>query len=182
MQSLITSGDTLDFTEQLSAYPASAGWVLHYSLVPRDAGAAVISLTGTAAGDDHRITAAAAATATWQAGSYAWSAWVVNGAFTHTVGTGVLTVQADPRTLAAGADTRTPAARALDQAKAALAAWSPTRKSYSIAGREVTFNSVAEVLQVIAYWDHQVLIERNQAARAMGRPVRSQSIAVRLGR
>lgn len=68
MLSRFTLGDTLSFTTSLADYPASAGWVLTYRLVPRDAGD-IIVLTCTASGADHLAAAAAAATTAWTAGA-----------------------------------------------------------------------------------------------------------------
>ena len=83
--------------------------------------------------------------------------------------------------LAGGADTRSQAQKALDDARAALAAWTPTTRKYTIGGRAMEFNSVAEILQLISYWDAQV--RREQAAQAMAAGMKTgRKIHVRMGR
>ena len=118
-QTTLTAGDTLTYLTTIAGYPASAGWVLKYRLVPRVSGTAQ-TLTSTASGDDHRITVAASTTASWTAGEYGWTSWVENGSEVYSVETGQLTVAPDPRTMAVGTDTRSHAERMLDAIKATL--------------------------------------------------------------
>ena len=56
----VTAGDTIAWTKTLSDYPASAGWVLAYTLI--NAGAK-ITITAAASGDDHAVTVLAATSA-----------------------------------------------------------------------------------------------------------------------
>jgi pyridoxal/pyridoxine/pyridoxamine kinase len=69
----------------------------------------------------------------------------------------------------------------LDDAKAAQAAWTPTTRKYTIGGRQMEFNSGAEILQLISHW--QVEVKREQAAEriAAGLDAR-RKVHVRLGR
>ena len=84
MQRVITAGDSLSFTVSLADYPASAGWVLSYRLIPRTAGA-VLTFSATASGDDHVVALNAAATASWAAGDYTSAAFVTKGADRFTI-------------------------------------------------------------------------------------------------
>jgi hypothetical protein len=84
----------------------------------------------------------------------------------YTVETSQLSIAANPRTAAAGTDTRSQARRALDDARAAFAAWSPLQRRYRIADREREFNSPADILVVIRFWEQQVAVEDRVAGRA----------------
>ena len=174
-------GDSLDRTVSVPGYSAADGWTLHYRLVSRVSGTP-IALSSTADGDDHVVTATATAAALWTAGEYSWAAWVA-----HTDGrsltllSGSLTLLPNPRTASAPLDLRSAARIALEQAKAALAAWSPTMRSYTIGSRSMTFSSTAEILPVISYWKIEVQREERAARLAAGLPDPRKTF-VRLGR
>jgi len=157
----IPAGDTYSELVTLSAYPASSGWVLNSRFTPRAVGGAVISFTGTAEGAAHRLSVAASTTAGWVAGSYAWVQWVELGAESYTVASGQLTITPNLRTAGVGSDARSQAQRALDDYKAAFAAWTPTTRRYRILDREREFNTVGEILTAINYW--QVQVDRETA-------------------
>lgn len=164
----IIVGDTLEFTTPVPGYPASDGWTLKYRLVPVTSGAA-ITFSSSADGDEHAVTVAASATALWSAGQYSWAAYVEDGAgASHTVLTGSAKLLPNPRTSSAPLDLRTDAEIALAAAKAALAAWTPTTKSYTIGGRSMTFSTSAEILPIIDYWERKVQAERRAATMAAG--------------
>ena len=170
MFSRFVCGDSFELTTSVAAYPASAGWQLSFRFIRRDATTGTpIEIACTADGDNHVAEVAAAVTADWTPGEYTWTSWVADGAVEHTVESGLLTLQADPRVATAGFDLRTEAVIALAEAKAALAAWKPTVKQYQIAGRMMIFNSPAEILKVISYWENQVRAERAAGDRAAGR-------------
>ena len=180
MQPSITVGDTLDFTTALSAYPASAGWVLKFRLIPRGAGSP-ISITCTASGENHRAQVDAATSASWTAGPYGWASWVEQGAIVNTVDSGTVQLTPNLRVAPAGTETRSVAAIALAAAEAALAAWTPTTRRYSINGREMEFRAPAEIVAIINHWRAQVQAETRTADRAAGRPDRRKTY-VRLNR
>lgn len=180
VQSLLVQGETLNLRASVADYPASAGWVLTLYLNPR-AGGTARSVTGTADGDDHLLQAAASTTADWAAGSYGWEVWAALGSERYRVDAGQLQVAASLIGAAAGTDTRTQAEVALDAAKAALAAWTPTTRRYRINGREMEFNSSAEIIAVITHWESEVRRERAAAAIAAGRPSR-RKVHVRMAR
>jgi len=173
-------GDTLNFTTEVSGYPASEGWVLNFRLVPRAAGTA-ITFASTADGDLHRVQETATTTAAWGAGAYSWHSWVAKAAEKYTVATGDVQLVADPRAAAGPLDLRTEAEIALAAAKAALAAWTPTSRSYTIGERSMTFSSTEEVVAIVKYWEREVAKERRAAdlAKGLADPRR---LYVRLGR
>lgn len=167
MQTELIAGDSLQFSTAVDSYPASAGWALSYRLVPR-AGGAAITINATSSGDDYAVSVAAAATAGWTPGEYGWAAYVHQAGARYTVGTGQISIKPDPATMAAGTDTRSQAERAVADLKAALAAWSPVRKSYAIGDVQMTFNSTADILQLLSFWESALLRERQAAALARG--------------
>lgn len=179
----LTAGTTLSYTTSVPGYPANESWVLKYRLVPRVSGAAIL-LTGAADGADptlHRITASAAVTAGWTAGMYSWASWVEKAAEVYDVAKGSVKVLPDPRAITAPFDTRSDAQIALEAARAALAAWTPTTKSYTIGDRSYTFNSPDEILSVISFWQSEVKREENAAGMAAGLASR-RKVCVRLNR
>lgn len=166
MQTQISAGDTLDDRLSAPGYSAADGWVMHIRLVPVDGSAPAIELTAGADGALHRVQAQASVTAAWEPGRYSWAAWVVRGADEHTVQSGHLVITPNPRTASAGWDNRSQARKALEDAKAALAAWKPTQRRYKINQREMEFNSTADIIKLITYWERQVLQEDILAGRA----------------
>lgn len=176
----IIAGDSLQFSTSVPDFPATGGYTLKYRLVPRVSGTAIV-ITAAASGDDYAVDVAAATTAAWGAGEYSWHAYVELGSARFTVGTGQITIKPNPATMAAGTDTRTLAAKALDDLKAALAAWTPTRKSYQIGDVAMTFNSTADIVGLIEFWSRQVQAEKTAAALA-GSRLNPNKIYVRSGR
>jgi hypothetical protein len=179
----LTLGGTLSFTTSVSDYLPTDGWTLKYRLVPRSAGPAPITLTGTQDTTDsslHRIQASAATTAGWTAGVYSWASWVEKASEKYDITSGVLTLLADPRT-ATTLDERSQARKALDDAKTAYAAWTPTTLRYKIGEREMWFNSRAEIVETISYWQNEVNREGNAEALSKGLKSR-RHIFMRLNR
>lgn len=180
MQQNLIVGDTLSFTTSLPDYPASAGWVLKYRLVPRTAGPSAIDITASASGDDHAVSVSATTTALWAAGEYSWAAWVEKSGERHTVegwasadgryGGGTITLKPDPSVTTAY-DGRSQAAKAVDDLRAALATWTATQghvAEYSIAGRTMKFKAGEDILRLLSYWEVQLQRERAAEAAAKG--------------
>jgi hypothetical protein len=166
----IIAGDTLQFRTAVPDYPANAGYTLTYRLVPRAAGAA-IEIEATADGAEYIVAAAAAATAAWAPGEYAWHAYVEKDGARYTRGTGLVTILPDPAAVAPGTDSRSQARKAVDDLKVALAAWNPLRRSYSIGDTTMTFNGTAEILRLLSYWEAQLAGE--DAANAIAGALKS---------
>jgi hypothetical protein len=180
LQNQIVAGETLNYLASAPDYPASAGWAVTLYLNPR-AGGTVTSVTSTAQGDDHLLQVSAATTANWAAGWWGWETWVALGAERYRLEAGQLQVVAGLISAAAGTDTRSQAQKALDDAKTALAAWTPTQKRYRIGGREMEFNDSSEIIAIITHWTTEVKREQAAASMAAGRP-NPRQIQVRLGR
>lgn len=165
----LVAGDSLNFLVGGGAYPASAGWSLTYRLVPRTAGNQVREFAATAEGDDFRVALAGATTAAWTADDYTWTRWVDKSGERYTLAGGQLVVKPNPANLSAGYDGRSLARRTLDDLRAAFATWSAsggTTRRYKIGEREREFNSAADIIKLITYWEQQVHAEDVLAGRA----------------
>lgn len=139
-------GDTWSQTDPLSAYPASAGWVLNTRFVYDGSGTA-FTITSSASGDDHVTTVAAATTAGWSAGVCTWVQWVEKSGEVVSIGNGKITFLPDPRTATAPIDLRTAAQIGLDNVRAVLRGTaSQGVRGYSIAGRSLDRYSIQELI------------------------------------
>ena len=161
----LIAGDSLNFATCVPGYSPADGWALSYRLVP--ASGDDIVLLASAEGGSHRVQASAVTTANWAPGVYSWASWVVKAGEEYTVQTGRLTITPNPRTVTAGWDNRSAWRKALDDARAALVAYVPTRRRYKIGEREMEFNSAADVIKHIKFLEGQVLQEDINAGRAV---------------
>lgn len=153
------TGDTWAWTRTLANYPASASWVLKYTLI--NAGGR-INITGTADGDTHVISVAAATTAGYSAGTYTWQAFVEKASERYTVGNGTVVVRLGLSSGSGGSDQRTQAQEAMEDALAALAAYTASRgmvAEYEIAGRKMKFRSIDEIRRLVNFWRREVQAE-----------------------
>jgi hypothetical protein len=179
MQNRLIAGDSLNFTTEPLNYPASAGWTLIYTLIATADGNR-ITFTGTAKGDLFRVLVSSSTTAGWAPGAYTWAASVSKAGERYTVDTGELTIVADPAQSGLPINIKSQAQTALDAALAAFAAWDGTRKQISINGRAIVFNTPAEIIEVISFWEAEVLRERDAERIAAG--LRSpRNVYVRFG-
>lgn len=181
----LTLGGTINEPISVADYLPADGWTLKYRLVPRAAGPTPIEITcitDTVDATRYRQQVTAATTATWTAGVYSWFSWVEKSATgeKYDITAGVITLLADPRTVSV-VDSRTPSRKALDDAKAAYAAWSPTTLRYKIGEREMWFNSRAEIVETISYWQTEVNREDN-AERISKGLASKRRVFVRLNR
>lgn len=154
----IVAGDTLRFKISLADYLASDGWTLSYSL--RNA-ANHYDFSGTADGADHLVEVVASDTATWAPGDYQYAGYVASGAQRHTVRRGTLKIVGDFSNLVPH-EFRSRAAKAVDDLKDALATFKATGgrvRRYSIAGRDVEFESLGEMLKLLSFWERELANE-----------------------
>ena len=176
--SRVTAGDTITWTKSLPDYPASAGWVLAYTLINL---AGKKTITGTAAGSDHLITVLAATSSAWAAGLYTWVATVTKAAERYTVGNGSITVAPD---LAAATtfDTRSSARKALDAANLALETYGNKAylHMYETNGRRQQFHTPGDFLAFRSQLQDEVTREDSAARLAAGLSPKNQ-IRVRFG-
>jgi hypothetical protein len=154
----ISAGDTIAWTRTLDNYLASDGWTLSYAL--RSA-TGMIDITASAIGADHAVSVAASVSKTWAPGTYAWAAFVTKAAERYEVGRGSIVVRPN---LAAPApiDSRSQAAKAVEDLRAALATFKATGgrvRRYAIAGRDVEFETLGEMMKLLSMWQRELANE-----------------------
>lgn len=172
----LVAGDTAKWLKTLRDAPASAGWVLTYTLINASA---KITFSASASGDDHLVNVAAATTAAWAAGSYAWRATVALTGEVYTVASGTITVE--PAFGAATLDNRSHARKVLANISAYLEnANNLTAARYQIAGRELQRISIAELLTLRDRYRAEVAREDAAANLARGLPDKRR-VMVRFG-
>ena len=154
----LRAGDTWKWTKTLADYPASA-WSLKYRFKSATAG---FEITATASGDDHAVSVAALTTTGYAAGTYTWIAWVEGGTSEkHTVDTGVMSVSADYRsgTATTGLDDRSHARKTLAAIESWIESRSPGVAKYAIAGREMQYIPIADLLKLRQTYKAEVAAE-----------------------
>lgn len=175
-----TAGDTLAWRrDDLTDYPAAAGWVLSYRLIGVDQNIG-IAATGDAQG--HAISQSAAATSSWKPGRYQWVASVAHAdGRRFTVGRGAITIEPNLAGSTAPRDLRGDARKALDAVNAALASYGA--KAYlqeiQLGERRQRFASPSAFMAFRARLQREVA--REEAAAGL-RPRPSTSLLVRLRR
>jgi hypothetical protein len=146
MLSRFAIGGTLEFSKTLSAYPASAGWVLSVRLVLKS-GSGSQEFSATASGDSHVFSVPAATTSSWTPGVYTWFMWATKGSDVKNVESGETTLLPNPRTATGSLDLRSEAQQALDAVRATLRGTaSAGQRSYTINGRQLERYSIAEMI------------------------------------
>lgn len=165
--SVIVAGDTLAWRREdlQQDYPAST-WTLAYRLLNS---AGHIAITASADGNAFAVAVAAATTASYPAGTYAWVATVAAGAARYQVDQGSVVVR--PNLAAAtSSDQRSAARAALEACDTALRSYGA--KAYladiSIAGRRQTFRSPAEFMAFRSKLQAEVAAEDNAERIANG--------------
>ena len=162
----ITAGDTLTWQKSLADYPAPT-WVLKYRLINATG---KIDITAAASGTDHLVSELAAVTATWVAGSYAWTAWVETVTQRVTVGSGTIVIKPNLAALTTY-DARSDAALIVDQLMAAYKTYTASQGNvaeYEIAGRRMKYRSSAEILDQINHWKAVLATEKRAERIAAG--------------
>lgn len=174
--SRVTAGDTVTFIKSLPDYPATASWVLSYTLINAST---KITFTASASGADHLVTVAAATTAVWAAGTYTWLAVVTKALERYTVGQGSIVIS--PNLAAASTfDTRSNAKKTLDAVNTALESYGSRAylHMYEINGRRQQFHTPGEFLAFRSRLMAEVAREDNAVRIAAGLSPKNQ-IAVR---
>ena len=171
----IVAGDTAKWLKSLADYPATAGWVLTYTLVNS---AQRYTFSASASGPDFLVSVPATTTAAWVAGSYAWRAQVAYGGEVFTVGEGRVDVAAASGSVV---DSRTQARRTLEAVEAMLEGRATSAVAeYTVAGRQLKYIAVPDLLALRDRLRIDVAREDNAARAAAGLPSRGR-VAVRFG-
>lgn len=171
----LNAGDTARWLKSLASYPASAGWVLTYTLVnPLQR----VTFNATPQGDDFLVNAPAATTAAWPPGVYDWRATVTLGPDVFTVSSGRITIAP---AFGSAVDTRSSARKALEAVEAYMA--DPTNLAaaqYEIAGRSLQRHNLSTLVAYANNLRVQVARE-DDAARIASGLQSSRRIYVRFG-
>jgi hypothetical protein len=163
----LIAGDTATWLKTVPGYPASAGWVLTYTLINASA---KITITSAASGEDHLVNTPAASTTGWAPGAYTWQARVAFGANAHTVGQGTATVQAAFGSVST-LDARTHAAKTLAAIEAYLENGSNLAASeYEIAGRSLKRYPITDLLAMRDRYRAEVTSQTAAQRAAAGLP------------
>ncbi len=153
----ITAGDSLNWTETVSAYPASDGWTLKFVLVN---GSAKIEFSTSADGDDHAVALPATTTTQWSPGRYRYQAFVEKGEDRYTVGTGTVDVLPD-FTSAATLDGRTHAEKVLESIEAVIEKRATKdQESYTIKGRSLARTPLPDLIALRDKYKADVAAEK----------------------
>jgi len=160
--SAITAGDTVDWTDSLSDYPATT-WTLKYSLWKY--GNAVILIIASASGTDHAVAVPAATSKAYAAGEWQWTAYAEKGSGAtlerYTVATGRVTIKPDVAAANASADFRSHAEKMLAGIEATLLGRATRAElSLTINGKAIQYMKTKELRDERAYFLSEVAKEQ----------------------
>ena len=143
----ITAGESVSWSVSLDDFPASAGWVITYTLVKSDTRIQIVS---TAAGDTHLVEIPFATTAGYNDGKYHYQAHISNSVERYQVGEGAIEILPDFATKTSGHDGRTWVKAAIDALEAAIEGRaSKTQLSQTINGLQVEHMSLTDQLNAL---------------------------------
>jgi hypothetical protein len=144
-------------------FTASVDYAADFTLAAILRGPAAINLVATVDGTTHTFTVAAADTANWAPGLYAFSVRATKDADVVELASGQLTILQDLAAVTAGHDPRTDNEKALSAIEAVLAnKASQDQMRYRINNRELWRMAVADMLKLQAFYRTRVRRERNR--------------------
>lgn len=167
----IRAGDSVSWTRELPDYSAADGWALKYRLLYA-AGTAVI-ITSTGSTTLHTVSLSSTDTAAYLAGAATLVAYVEKTATSErvTLESTPITILPD-LTVAATYDSRSANRVALANLRTALASMAAdstiTVLMVNVEGRSTTFRTVAELTDLIHYYEGEVFKEITAAALTNG--------------
>ena len=159
-------GDTWQWTENISDYPASAGWALTFSLYRY--GQSVIQVEASVSGDGFSVSVPPSATSGKAAGEWQWTAYVSKGTDRFTVETGTVKLKPDLAAATPTSDLRTNDEKILD----ALIATQQRRatkeqESMQIAGRAIRYMAPDELERTIGIYTYKVKAQQGRLRRTV---------------
>lgn len=179
MQSQLIAGDSFNLLDTYANYPASEGWILKTTFIPRTALVSVITLIAVAEVDNFRTTVSANTTSSWVAGDYSVKQWVERSGERYTVATGNLKILPDPATMVAGSDTRSHLEKVIANIEAMLEGKSTKDvQEYTIGDRQLKHMTTSELLVWRDKYKAQLASE-NAANSMNSGPRRGRKIHVR---
>jgi hypothetical protein len=157
---ILVSGLDWNWSEPVSSYPAST-YTLKYILKRTTANP--ITLTSAADGDNHEFTIDDSDTATYTAGYYSYTAYVVEIADTDhiiPIATGVVEIKKDLSTVS---DARTHAMTMVDNLRTTILALSTkTMSDVSIEGRNYTYNDIEKLEKLLTYYERKAGVTKRK--------------------
>ena len=157
---ILRAGDTWKWTKALAEYPPSEAWVLSYSI----RGASVLldaDVVVTPGVSNYAVAVAANKTAPLLPGTYQWAAFVTKAGERFTADEGVLVVERNLSTAAAG-DALSHAEKALPIIEAALAGrLTADIESYQINGKAVVKISIPDLKKLRKQYRTEIWRQRN---------------------
>lgn len=169
----ISAGLTFSQLITLTAYQAP-GWTLTAAL----RGPAVINLTATAEGSQHRFAASAATTRGWVPGEYWYTVRATDGVDTIEIEAGQLAIAPDLAAAGDNYDGRTHAQRSLAAIEAVIEKRATLdQERYRINNRELYRTPIADLLKLRDVYRAEV---RQEKAAARGKNLFGGSVRVRL--
>ncbi len=169
----VVAGTTLEIVLTLTAFPAPE-WAATLML----RGPQAIDLLGVYDGTQHRLSAAAAATASWSPGLYVWALRATRGAEVVQVDSGEIRVSPDIAGLAAGHDGRSHAARVVAAIEAVLENRATLdQQKYTINNRELWRTPIPELL--LLRDRYRAELRREQQAGRKGQSLLGRQVKVR---
>ena len=160
----LRAGDTGKWQRSFSDYPASAGWVLAYTIA---GSAGVFTFSATTSGDDFQVTVSAATTGGWAAGQYTLTEYVSKAGERYTLSAQPFRVL--PNLVgSSAADSRSHAQKMLDAIEAWLESKAPTAASVEIAGRKISNYPLADLLALRSKYKFEVMLENQRATGRRG--------------
>ncbi len=164
----LRAGDTWKWSRSLADFPATS-WTLKYRFKhPTAPGFEVVAV---ASGNDHLITVSAATSTGYAPGAWTWQAWVEGGSSEkYTIGAGALTIDADYRSGVATnvLDDRSHARKTLAAIESWIESRNPGVESYEIAGRQMRYVPIPELLKLRQLYKAEVDAEDAAARIAAG--------------
>jgi hypothetical protein len=179
--STLRAGDTIEWDEVVTDYPASDGYTLAFVLSRY--GQSLITITAAADGDDYAITILPAVTRLWVAGIYSWMAYVYKTGGTpvvitekYTLEHGQVTILPDITQATTASDLRSVAKKTLDEIETVIQAKAANGdiSGYSIAGRSATKYSWEEIIKMRSFFleEYRRECEAEDIARGLDSPRR----------
>lgn len=171
--SSLTAGDSARWnddaiTDSLGRRMTSADWMLTYRL----RGPFALSIVAQPDGDGWQTVLTATASADLLPGAYSWAAILTKEDERVTIGSGSCEIKQDLSAADAALDVRTVAKKALEDCEKALATFNSTGgkvKKYTIGPREMEFQTLADLMQLLNYWKLRVNHEVAADSVANGR-------------
>lgn len=157
----IQAGDTLEFIEAFSEYPATDGWNIHVLLI----GPQMIDLISIPSGDQHKFSKTADETKDWSPGFYSVQAYAKKAESEITLYRTQLDILENLRLVKPNenTDSRSHVRKVFESLKAIIEQRSTKGyENITIAGRTVTQMNMEELIQ--AYHHYERLVQQEEKA------------------